>query len=372
MGCLVLGIFLDVVESSGNFTPPHHPRQKKEDDPLLRRARGCGSAFSAKDAPLSLKNHAAQEDRLRGACKTAMKTAMFSAKDQGGMTTAAEVTIVAVTFNSTPVLEPMLQSVPAGTLVMLVDNASDDAAQLVHLAGAYGARIIQNTQNIGFGAACNQGAAIARTEFLLFLNPDARLDLGALDLLIGAARQYPAASAFNPALIDDDGHVRFKRHSDLLPGKKMARGLPKAEGEVTVLVGAALLVRREAFEKVGGFDEKIFLYYEDDDISLRLSQSCGPLMVIPAAVVRHARGASSGAGTDVSTFKSWHLGQARVYALRKHGIPFARVRSVVTALRKLTNPVILWRAGEARARLAFLRGVLAGSAQTQSYQKEPS
>ncbi len=309
---------------------------------------------------------------MQGGRKTAMTAAMFAAKDQGGMTTAADVTIVAVTFNSTAVLQPMLASVPAGTPVVLVDNASGDTANLAQLARAAGARIIQNAQNMGFGAACNQGAASAQTEFLLFLNPDARLDPGALALLINAARQYPAASAFNPALIDDDGHVRFKRHSDLLPDQTMPRGLPKVDTEVTVLVGAALLVRRAAFEKVGGFDENIFLYYEDDDISLRLSQSCGPLMVIPAAIVRHARGASSGAGTDVSSFKAWHLGQARVYALRKHGIPFARTRSVATALRKLTNPVLLWRAGEAQARLAFLRGVVAGSMQAQPRPKEPS
>jgi N-acetylglucosaminyl-diphospho-decaprenol L-rhamnosyltransferase len=313
-----------------------------------------------------------ESDCLQRRRKTAMKAAVFAAKDQGAMTTAANVTIVAVTFNSTPVLEAMLASVPAGTPVVLVDNASNDAEQLALLANAHGARVIRNTQNMGFGAACNQGAATAQTEFLLFLNPDARLDPGALNLLVGAAQKYPHASAFNPALIDDDGRIRFKRHSDLLPGHKMPRGLPKSDSEVTILVGAALLVRRAAFETVGGFDENIFLYYEDDDISLRLSRSCGPLMVIPAAVVRHARGASSGAGTDVSAFKAWHLGQARVYVLRKHGIPFARVRSVATALRKLTNPVILWRAGEARARLAFLRGVLAGSVQRQPHQKEPS
>jgi N-acetylglucosaminyl-diphospho-decaprenol L-rhamnosyltransferase len=334
--------------------------------------QGCGSAFSAHAVPLSFENTPTQEDCLRGRRKTAMKAAMFAAKDQGGMTTAAEVTIVAVTFNSTPVLAAMLASVPAGTPIVLVDNASADAAQLAPLAGAYGAQVILNTRNIGFGAACNQGAACAQTEFLLFLNPDARLDPGALALLINAARRYPGASAFNPALIDDDGRIRFKRHSDLLPGQKMPRGLPKSDTEVTILVGAALLVRRAAFEAVCGFDERIFLYYEDDDISLRLSQSCGPLMVIPAAIVRHARGASSGAGTDVSAFKAWHLGQARVYALRKHGIPFARTRSVATALRKLTNPVILWRAGEAQARLAFLRGVLTGSVQAQPRSKEPS
>ena len=276
------------------------------------------------------------------------------------MTAAAGVTIITVTYNSAKVVEPMLASIPRGTSVVLVDNASDDVADLAVLASRFDARLIRNPKNLGFGAACNLGAAMAGSDLLLFLNPDTRVDPGALDLLIKAALRHPKASAFNPALIDDDGRVRFKRHSDLLPNETMPRGLPKADAEATVLVGAALLVRRAMFDAVAGFDERIFLYYEDDDLSLRLRRTCGPLMIIPAAVVRHARGASSGSDAQVSTFKAWHLGHAKVYALRKHHVAFARLRSVATALRKLTNPAVLFRPGEARGRFAYLRGVVSG------------
>src|SRR5690554_5192057 len=129
----------------------------------------------------------------------------------------SRVTVVTVAFNSMDVLPEMLASIPAGTNVVIVDNASDNPEDLLELGARNGLKVIHNAQNLGFGVACNVGAAQAQTEFLLFLNPDARLLDGALDALVAAADNFSAASAFNPAIIDSRGQPQFKRRSVLLP-----------------------------------------------------------------------------------------------------------------------------------------------------------
>jgi N-acetylglucosaminyl-diphospho-decaprenol L-rhamnosyltransferase len=271
------------------------------------------------------------------------------------------VTTVSVTHNSTRVIGDMLGSVPRGCPVVIVDNASTDLDALKRIASPYGARIVANSKNVGFGPACNQGAAEATTEFLLFLNPDARLERDTLELLVAAARRYPAASAMNPRIVEGDGRAYFKRGSVLLSrGAQLARGWPQEDREVPVLSGAALFVRRSHFEAVGGFDSAIFLYHEDDDLSLRLKQQCGPLMFIRDAAVHHAGGASSARSPEVAALKAMHMGRSRVYAARKHGRPFAFSRALVQALAQVIAPdALLLRRKRAKQR-AFLRGVLQG------------
>lgn len=124
---------------------------------------------------------------------------------------SSRVTIVTVCYNSLEVLPEMLASVPAGTRVVLVDNVSSDRDALSALAQSHGATLVLNDENLGFGRACNIGAAEAETEFLLFLNPDAALQKGAIDALLQAAEDNPDASGFNPRITDGKGRQSFRR-----------------------------------------------------------------------------------------------------------------------------------------------------------------
>ncbi len=270
-----------------------------------------------------------------------------------------EVIIVSVCFNSSGVLPAMLASAPPGVPVVLVDNASADAAAIEKIAAAHGAQLIRNTRNRGFGAACNQGAAAADSEFILFLNPDATLAPGAVEALVGAAARYPKAVAMNPRIEDGRSRPRFKHYSVLLPfAARLPRGWPPADCEVPVLTGSALFVRRADFEAVGGFDPAIFLFHEDDDLSLRLKDERGPLMFIRDALVRHQGGRSSARSPEVAALKAWHMGQSRVYAARKHGRPLAFSRALASALAQAASP-FAWFSRRKRAKqLAFLKGVM--------------
>jgi GT2 family glycosyltransferase len=255
----------------------------------------------------------------------------------------------------------MLASVPRGSTAIVVDNASREAAALADLAQAHGAHLIRNDDNRGFGPACNIGAAKARTEFVLFLNPDARLGDGALEALVAAADAHPEAAAFNPAITDGKGRPYFKRGSVLLPASaRLPAGWPAADREVPVLTGAAFFVRRAAFEAVGGFDPVIFLYHEDDDLALRLKTQVGPLMFVHGARVTHDAGNSTVRSPASAAFKAFHMGRSRVYAARKHHLPGAGRKALVSALVQLASPLTLLSARKRAKQLAFLRGVLDG------------
>lgn len=272
------------------------------------------------------------------------------------MTKAVRTTVVSVTYNSANVLAKMLASVPAGVPVIVVDNASTDGS--VAVAANAAARTIRLDSNQGFGRACNRGAAEAATEFVLFLNPDAVLDVDCIGALEAAADRHLAASAFNPGIRSRDGGEYFKRRSVLIArSQHLARGWPPEDREVPVLSGAALFCRKSAFDAVGGFDPAIFLYHEDDDLSIRLKSECGPLMFIRDAAVMHSEGRSSARTADIAALKAYHMGRSRVYAMRKHGLTLYRVRNVAAGLGKLANPLVLLSSRKRAQASGFLKGV---------------
>jgi len=270
---------------------------------------------------------------------------------------SARTTIVTVTYNTAAVLPAMLASVPHGTPVVVVDNASVDES--AKIAGQNGAHVVALPENAGFGRACNAGAATATSEFLLFLNPDAVLGADCLAQLEKAADDYPDAVAFNPRISNSDGSPYFKRSSKLLPREKwMPRGWPGDDCEVAILSGAAFFCRASVFQAVNGFDEAIFLYHEDDDLALRLQKTSGPLRFVYNAHVHHAGGRASPRSPEIAALKSYHMAQSRVYAMKKHGRPLPFLSSLWTATRKLVSPEILLIARKRAQAIAFLKGVL--------------
>ena len=258
------------------------------------------------------------------------------------------------------VLPNMLASVPNNTPVVLVSNAGEnDESPLSKLAKTYDTTLIVNKTNKGFGTACNQGADILNTEFLLFLNPDTVLKPNALDAFLEAADTFTDAVAFNPRIISSSGTPFFKRSSHLLPrSKKMARGWPKADCEVTILSGAALFVRRDIFEEVGGFDPAIFLYYEDDDLALRLFKQYGKLYFVRNSLVMHMEGQSSERSPEIAALKAWHMGRSRVYATRKHDRPMPFTRALTSALKQVFSIHVLISRRKRAKQLAYLFGVI--------------
>lgn len=247
------------------------------------------------------------------------------------------ITAISVAYNSAAVLPGLVESLPDGLPLIVVDNGPDDGMR--GWAKGRGIPVLVPDRNLGFGNGCNLGARDLASEFLLFINPDARLDQDALTSLFAAAERHPDAAAFGPVLLNDAGQIRYKRNSYLMP---LAARPPRDPGTedraVGVLSGAVLMVREKAFRKVGGFDPQIFLYFEDDDLSLRLRHFAGPLILVPQARARHAAGTSSPPAPALSRFKGYHWTRSRIHVGRKHGLLLPWISGFWDGLSHLLSP----------------------------------
>jgi hypothetical protein len=206
------------------------------------------------------------------------------------------------------------ESAPEAELVV-VDNASHDDVGSRLAAEVPSAQLLVQSENRGYGAACNHGARETRRDFLLFLNSDAVVQPDAVEALVSALDSDPRAAVVGPRLENSDGTLqpsilRLPTLSRILcessglaylsGGRAPLRGHSATREDhsrartVECVKGAALLVRRAAFEEVGGFDERFFLYAEESDLCARLSRRGWKILFEPAARVVHRGGASGG------------------------------------------------------------------------------
>jgi GT2 family glycosyltransferase len=190
-----------------------------------------------------------------------------------------------------PALAPELGE---GGELIVVDNHSDDGTAEVVAGLAPAARIVRSTANLGFAAGCNAGAAQARGDLLVILNPDAAPRPGFGEAIRRPWLEQRGWAAWQALVADGDGATINSAGNPVhFTGIVWAggHGRPIAEapsaGEVTALSGACLAIPRRVWEEVGGFPERFFLYHEDVDLSLRLRLAGGKLGIEPAAVVDH-------------------------------------------------------------------------------------
>ncbi|WP_230534550.1 glycosyltransferase family 2 protein [Microvirga roseola] len=276
-----------------------------------------------------------------------------------------DVTAIVVTFDSAHALPECLGALKAeGVSILVVDNASSD--NTVAVAEGQGAQVVRNARNEGYGRANNIGARAAKTEFLLVVNPDCVVEQGAVAALVEAARRYPDAGMLAPKIVEPSGRVFFQPRSLLSPYLHNPQGklvLPEGEACAPFVSGACFLIRRELFLDLGGFDQNIFLFYEDDDLCRRVADSRHALIYVPQAVVRHGRGQSSGEKRGRIFTTRWHQAWSRAYVSRKYGLPnpapgmFA-VNAMKTAAASLTfrRKLIERYGGSAAGAWAFLKG----------------
>lgn len=186
--------------------------------------------------------------------------------------------------------------------VVVVANGA--TAQVRDVVAAAGPAVtpVDSPVNRGFGGGCMLGAAAATAPLLVFLNDDAEPDPGWLRRLLATAEEYPQAGAIGSLLLDDDGLVEecggeltadgwSRQLGERRPPAMLDRSGPVPVGYCSA---AALLVRRAAFDVVGGFDPRYHpAYYEDVDLCVSLARAGWAVLVEPRAVVHHHRSAST-------------------------------------------------------------------------------
>jgi N-acetylglucosaminyl-diphospho-decaprenol L-rhamnosyltransferase len=226
-----------------------------------------------------------------------------------------DLRVVVVTYSPGPDLDELLDSLPAACSrpyeVVLADNGSTDGAP-ERAAERPGVRLLRTGGNVGYGRAANLGARGFTGDWILVANSDLRFEPAAVDELMAAGARHVRAGALGPCLVEPDGSVYASARSlpslgrgtghavfgRVWPGNPWTRAY-RADGDLSRerdagwLSGACLLVRREAFEQVGGFDPAYFMYFEDVDLGERLGQAGWSSRYVPSARVHHAQGATT-------------------------------------------------------------------------------
>jgi len=266
---------------------------------------------------------------------------------------------IIVSFNTRDMTLDCLRSLEADTQglaseVWVVDNASrDGSAEAVRQAFPQ-VKLIASERNLGFGAANNRALQQARGQYLLLLNSDAFPLPGAVAALLKYLQENADVGAVGPRLLNGDGSLQASCWkfpsprrawfeavglSALLPRHAAVgdyfRWAHDEERRVDFVVGAAVLLRREVYEQVGGFDESFFLYAEETDWMKRMEAAGWPIAFIPWAQVTHLGGASSQSKPGLNPL--FFEGQDRFVA--KHfgprGLAVFRAANLVRALLRL-------------------------------------
>lgn len=203
-------------------------------------------------------------------------------------------------------------------VVVVDDGSPDDTAQV--LANVEGLRFHRRAANGGFIAACNDGAALARGEYVVFLNNDTVPQPGWLDELLGTFATHPDTGLVGAQLLYPDGRLQecggivFSDASAWNVGRFGDPSDPRYSyvREVDYCSGAAIAIRRALFEEIGGFDARYApAYYEDTDLAFAVRERGLKVRVQPFAKVVHVEGAT--AGTDETR-------GAKAYQVRNRGV----------------------------------------------------
>jgi GT2 family glycosyltransferase len=230
-----------------------------------------------------------------------------------------DCSVLIVTYQSAADLPLCLESVRRATHtatyeILVVDNASQDGT-VDRAAADSGVRLIANRENVGFARANNQGFRELRGRHVLLLNPDAQVHEGAIDRMVAFLDGHPDVGVVGGRVNSPDGTMqrasrrsvptpmvslfRLAGLSRLFPHHPAARAYnledadPGQTMDVGAVMGAFLMVRREALEKTGGMDERYFLYGEDIDFCMAVRAAGWRVVYYPEAVVTHRKGASS-------------------------------------------------------------------------------
>ena len=241
-------------------------------------------------------------------------------------------------------LSPLLSICPH---VVISDNGSDDNTALKAQRLWSHAHVLSHERNLGFGAANNRALEYVKTPFSLLLNPDCEMTAQALSDLLSAAEDWPDVALVAPQLLTVEGkaEVNYRWPSTFWTSRGAA-----AEGPLCVgfVCGAVMLLRMSRMAATGFFDERFFLYYEDDDLCLRLFQAKLPIVLCPQVKVLHrSRGSVRGRSPWRSEYlRGFHHAQSKLIFLNKHGSSQAvqklRRRLIWTTTLALPLRVILF------------------------------
>lgn len=250
------------------------------------------------------------------------------------------VSVLIVAYQSAPTLKRCLDSLRAQTFrdfeIIVLDNASTDAGAAI-AEGEPGVRLIRADRNLGFAGGNNAAAKAARGRWLALLNPDAYAEPDWLEAFMAAADGHPEVGCFTARQLMDEDPSRLDGLGDVMSlvgvpfrGGYGAPDRAVTDGEVFSACGAAMMIERDLFAGLGGFDERFFCYCEDVDLGYRLRLNGYVARLVSRAVVRHT-GSASNAGPR-SAFALYHGARNRLWTYVQNTPPLLLALTVLPHL----------------------------------------
>ena len=249
---------------------------------------------------------------------------------------SVEFSVVIVNYDSWPhtlrCIEALLRTGYESFEIVVVNNEVGWSPDLPSSA-----RLIQNSENLGFAQACNQGIADSNGDYVVLVNPDTLVERDFFDVCETFFDENPKAGIAGPRVIDPYGNVQLSARRDLgfvsgilgrtslltrllpksAPVKSMFPAADKHSGPTKVdwVSGACMVVRRETLEAVGGLDDRFFMYFEDADLCRSAREAGWSVYYLPQLEVLHLTGASSRSKASAV----WRLHRSAFLYHRKHG-----------------------------------------------------
>lgn len=290
--------------------------------------------------------------------------------------------VIVVTYNSAATIGACLTSIPRDCEVVVVDQSSSDDTIAVARSVRNDARVISAGSNRGFGAGCNLGAANALGDVLIFMNPDAAFVDGAVKSLVQQARISDVL--VGPRIMDENGfdqtRARFWSTPLSILGEVclptaftkvlLQRDIPpeysvyRYGGPVPYIQGTCMTVCAKNFWRAGGFDERLFLYHEEEVLARRLESIGVPAVLIPAAVITHLGARSTSQVRDFAA-RQYYRSAALTMMLhhpRRTAIPTVAALWLLLEMMAILTPVRMRIGLRKEKDLSWYRSGAAGAA----------
>jgi len=245
------------------------------------------------------------------------------------------LTLVIVTFKSQHIIDQCIQTIDSNIKIIVVENSKDKNFKNYLEKKYNNVSCVLSNDNIGMGAGNNIGIKYAKSDFVLILNPDVLLFKDTIDNLINEAKQlrnFAIISSISDNKEFPNFSIKKKRHIDY-----------KKNFEVDSVDGYCMLINKKRIKSMFKddifFDEKIFMYLENDDLCKRVKENNEKIFIVPTSKIKHlgARGVSNIFHREVELSRNWHWSWSKFYFSKKHkGYLYA----LVEGLPKLVSSTI--------------------------------
>lgn len=264
--------------------------------------------------------------------------------------------IVIVSYYSNLKIFDLYETIPQNLEIIIVDNSNDDDLKIWSQSKS-NVNLISLEKNIGFGSACNLGVSFANSDWIFFLNPDCKVKSDLVSGFKSFLKLHPNAKSFAPFLQDENNNHYYKNKCIFSNPKKIAVDTDRIT-QVPFLSGAAFFVLKSAFHSINGFDPKIFLFFEDDDLTYRLHLKYQSNFLTPNIKILHIGGQSSPELKSVDLIKKYYWGKSEFYITKKYNGMLAAIFYASIQCVKLIAPNYLLNPKKFKLQTIKIRGIL--------------